>query len=945
MRIRLSTPRRRRHDAPGRFRPARHLGRLAGAAVVAALGLAPAPAPAAASTTAAAESAGTAAAGTTGAATAAGSAASTAADGRSDRIVRRFGFEELELVPVRLPRPWQNLADELGLPRFGDWAVRDDRAAEGRWALRLDPDGVPMAFGVPSGVILVYPTTDYRVRCRVRTEGIAHGRAQLVAMLCDADGRTIEGSIVRSPARRSPDRWSTLEVTVPGRFPEAVSLRVELHLLQPSRPDPADDPVAAARPTLVDVRGSAWFDDVTVEHRSRVDLTTNGAGGVIVAPLPPRLTVTVHDLTTAGLEADLLVRDADGRVVDHHRIDRVRASTPIVRELALPGHGWYEAELLVRADDVLAGRRRTAFAWIPPLARAGVRGPGRLGVAVDRADLRPAAGLAAVVAATGARATTLPLWPPDDERVTTAIDAAERLLERGLEVIAELPAASRARAAAAGLDPHQVADLLAGTDEGWREDLEPLVVRFGLRVRRWTLGPRRPAAHGAVVPVADAARAAAAALRATLPGPVPVMPVPAEHAAASGPGPEPLPRVPAEAAPETVAAWLDGRTDLVELALPELGRGRDAEIDLSLRVLHAWRAGAGTVLVDLPVDPDPGGPDRLVPAPALPVLRTLADGLQGRRVVGALRLGPEVEAWLLAGEGPDDGAVVAWSRGRVGDADRTVAVRLGSGAVTRVAARGDREAVPRDVRGRHEMRLGPAPAFFEGVDLELLRFRAALAIAPDEVPAVYRAHELELVMSNPWDVAIAGLVELGEDGTRRIRPHRVAFTLQPGETQRKPITVVFDRTIAAGEQRVPATVTVESVETERFVVDLPVEVGWKDVEVGATWRISVDDATGRRDLVVRQYVTNRGEEPVQLDAFLRGPGLGRERRPLERLEPGATAVRTFLVEDGVRRLSGAVLRYGVSERGGPAQLNRPLRIPPLAPAVETVRARGDAGPP
>ena len=251
----------------------------------------------------------------TAAATAAPADTASSAASPGGRVVRHFDFEELELVPVRLPRPWQNLADELGLPRFGDWAVRNDQSATGNWSLRLDPDGVPMAFGIPSGVLLVHPMTDYRVRCRVRTEGLGSSRVQLVSMLCDAQGRTIEASVSRSPAVRSPDQWSTIEVTAAGVHPEAVSLRVELHLLQPRRPDADANPVAAARPALVDVRGSAWFDDVVIEHRSRIEMTMSGTAGVVVAPVEPTLSVAVHDLTTAGLVGDLRIRNADGVVV------------------------------------------------------------------------------------------------------------------------------------------------------------------------------------------------------------------------------------------------------------------------------------------------------------------------------------------------------------------------------------------------------------------------------------------------------------------------------------------------------------------------------------------------------------------------------------------------------------------------------------------------------
>ena len=858
------------------------------------------------------------------------------------RIVRQFDFEELELAPIRLPQPWQNLADELGLPRFGDWAVRNDQAASGRWALRLDPDGASMAFGIPSGVVLVYPMTDYRIRVRVRTSGITHGRAQIAAVLCDAAGRPIPESLVRSRAVRSPDRWSTLEATVPGRFPEAVSVRIELHVLQPKHAGPAKGS-PATEPVHADVSGSVWFDDVTVEHRSRVELATNAADGIIIAPIQPTISIAVHDLTTSNLTAHLEVRDAEGRRVLTERFDRLRSGETTRQLLQLDRLGWYEATISVRAPEGPVGEQRIPFAWVAPPTRSGALDIGRLGVTVPL-DALPADGdLAAMITATNARLAVLPVWPPDDPRVQRMPAVLDRLLDRGVDAVAELAAVRPSLAAAAGVDPHQVAAFLARAPAGWRADLEPLVASFGLRVSHWTVGPLQlPSPTAVSVDPADVP-AAVRRLGEALPAPLVMLAESAIVGTGTEGADELIARIPAEADPHSIPEWVDGRFRTIQLDLPPIQRALDAEIDLALRVLHGWLAGAETVLVRLPFTEAALVSRGLDPGPTLPALRTLADNLQGRRVVTTLRLGDGVHALLLAGRDQRDAALAIWRDGRAGEAPRNVAVRLGASPVEQVGLRGERAWLTQDDRGRHVIPVSAAPTFVEGVDLNLLRFRAMVSLTPDHVPAVYRAHEMQLRISNPWPVPVSGLVMLADTDTWKIRPLRIPFTLQPGESLEQPMSVVFDRAIVAGEQSIPVLLTVEGVETDTIDVSLPVTIGWKDIDVAAIWRVETDPRTGRQDLLIRQFVTNRGVEPVQLDAFLRGPGLGRQQRPLPRLAAGETTARTFRVVDGVRRLAGQTLRYGIRERGGSAQLNRPLAIPAmLAPDAATAAAPTDS---
>ncbi|MFK7960080.1 MAG: hypothetical protein AB8G96_06085 [Phycisphaerales bacterium] len=867
----------------------------------------------------------------------------------ASRIIRVFEFEDAVDAPIFYPSHWQNLATTLGRPAFGTALLENDHAYSGAWSFRFSPDGVSLASGVPSGVILVHPLTDYRVRCRVRTEGLTHARARLSAALFDAAGNIIPGSRTESPGVQSPDRWSMLEVTVEGHHPEAVSLAVELHLDQPGPPANAtNEQLAIGDPVLADVSGHAWFDEVVVEHRSRAEIAINGVANVVTAPATPRLAATVFDLTTAGLTARLSVFDAAGAMVHRQVVEQVRGREQMLIDLPVPRFGWYRAQLDIVADGNPSGSRELTFAWVPPLRRPSAMPEQRFGFLVPNSVRVAAADIPAFIDLLAADAASMPVWPPgrpDQPEVWAAIN---ELLDRDVRLLMEFRSLHPDTAAQLSRDPGQVIEGLAGDPLVWDPDLEPLIIEFGLRATRWLLGAARPTDHNgaaidAPLPIgADVARARAN-LIAELPAGIFGLPVDAIDAlAARGNADELLIRIPDAASPESIGDWIGPDRSLVHLARPPGLDARDAEIDLALRILNAWRADAQTVLVDAPWRSPRETESGPWLDPVVPALRRMGDALTARTFAGELRFGEHVRAWMLRGRDSNDHALVVWTEGRSGDAPTELAIRLGRNRIESIDLRGNGSPVATDETGRHVFHVGPSPRFIRGVDLELLRFRAALRIDPGTIPAIYRAHEVELVISNPWPVAISGLVAFDEGDERRIRPLRHPFTLQPGETRRRPVTIVFDRGAVAGEHIVPTTVTVEAVDTDRFAVDLPIRVGWKDVELSATWLVTPNAETGEQDLIVRQFVTNRGTEAVQLDAFIRGPGLGRQQRPLERLAPGATGVRTFRIPAGADILAGRTLRYGVIERNGSAQLNMDLELPWFGGTITaTVPTDGD----
>ncbi len=108
----------------------------------------------------------------------------------------------------------------------------------------------------------------------------------------------------------------------------------------------------------------------------------------------------------------------------------------------------------------------------------------------------------------------------------------------------------------------------------------------------------------------------------------------------------------------------------------------------------------------------------------------------------------------------------------------------------------------------------------------------------------------------------------------------------------------------------------------------------KDVEFIAYWRL---DGVNSADLLIDQSVTNTGDRPLTLTAYVSAPGMSRQRRSMGRLQPNQTATRTFRLRNGATMLAGRTVRLGVIDASG-ARLNRALEIPERVSPVSVTGA-------
>ncbi|MHC4946713.1 MAG: hypothetical protein ACYTG1_00415 [Planctomycetota bacterium] len=824
------------------------------------------------------------------------------------RVVRHFDFEENERAPLEFPLSWyRHVAHDEGFPPFGRMAPADDAAAGGRWSFRFDLGGGSLSARVADGVLPVMPEAAHRVSVSVRTEGLHHARARLVAWLHGRDEDALPGSLVASPAVAGSD-WRELAVVLGPAPPEAVGLVVELQVIQPAHL--AAGRAAADGPRPQDVRGHAWFDDVVVRRLPRVEMTTGVPGEVAIGPRPPAVRLVVDDLAREPLAATLALVDFDGRRRDLGPVPT--GARPAAVPLPLDRHGWYRVVLEVTDAAGLVDRRTLDLAWLPDERRSA--GRSTLAVSVPpqgRADL---ALLPDLVARLGVERIVLPAGPPpgipdDALRAEALRGAIDRLLDDGVEPVVGLPVA------AGGLDGA----------------LTELMVNFGLRVRRWRIDDR----HAPV----DAVARLRAAVANYVADPIVYAPRAADDPAPAGPADR---SVPASITPTALgplaAGWAAGGRDTVMITLatgPEdSATTRSRARTLVLRTLAARRAGLEHVAIPAPWRADAEGLGAVRSDPAFAVWRQLGARLAGRRFAGELDFAAGVRCWVLEGRGPRGSALVLWRDDDAGGTPTDVAMNLGGGAIEAIDPWGNREPLPlRD--DRHELSVGDEILFVEPVDLELTRFRAAVRIEPPFAPAAHRVHEHEIVLENPWDVRISGTLRLRDLPQWRLTPRSMSFAIDPGGETRLPVSIVFPRSVTAGVRRLDAEIEVEAEDLVRLRTQPALRIGWPGVEFSAEWRREGPD------LVVTHTVTNRGPSAVNLDAWIQGRGIARRQRPVGALPPGVTAVRTFRLEGGAALLAGTTLRVGVSERQGPMRLNDTIHVPAGAGDTGEAVASGD----
>jgi len=870
------------------------------------------------------------------------------------RLIKKFDFDERPQGNFEeTPMHWIRLTGP-GLPLYngGRFDHTLGASAPPSFELRLIGGG-SVAYEYQQHDLAAIAGSDYLIVGRIRVAGLEHSRAFMAVYFVDRFDQPIPGSLrvsnLVAQTGRTPEPWQEVSIELPGDFPAAYALRLQVWVLQahvwrevdPHEPDPI---------LVQDVLGTAWFDDLAVYRLPRTRLRFSNPACFALVGRPESFIIEVINATPYPLAAELNIRDKSDQVVHRHPLElpaetnrptltRPPEAGPAARRPSGPESseslktpvpdlppGVYKARFSVLVGEQPILERELQFAVLaelpgvpPATADLGVDlGPWRGGDAEALRDLL-------TTMACGAVKVGVPMVGSlnDDQRIRYFRGLAEfarDMAQRQIEVAAVLVSAE------AGLNPGRGVPSwqLVGNDALWRRLSSPVLSFFGGMLGTWQLGIERlELAHPPGWRPRDIQ-----AVREHL-GRFITLPRLVIPQTALTPLPETNDIVSLLVSGSIPTHALSGQLEHLKGAGPErwlqlepvepAGLDRQRRLaDLARRVVLAKAAGAQRCFIPAPLELSlSAGGLTWSPTEEYVILRTLFHGLAGQRAIHSFSPAEDVTVTLFSGtSGP---LMVLWSwRNEPGCPP--LELYLG-GEPTAMDLWG--RPLPLEMRGdRVRIVPTPAPILVRGLDLALARLGLSFHVAPTQVEiAGDNAEPPVLMFQNTFDEKLTGELEILTPEGWTISPRTLPFSLEPGETlqQKLMLTLLPGQPTRQRDLDVRLALHAPRPAMLDFVVPLTVGLAEIESEVVARWE-------GER-LVVEQVVLNKSGREVSFDAVCDAPRRPRMQGLFLRLPPGERATWVYVFSDA-RELAGGLLYLSLVEIGGKRRLDQLVEVPP-----------------
>ncbi len=861
------------------------------------------------------------------------------------RMVHHFDFDERAEGNLEdIPKYWEPL-HPTGFPHYAQAAFDFSVGRLAPPSFHVAGEGRNAAYGYTGPETRVRRNSDYRLTAFVRGDRLTHARACLSAHFVDKFGQPITETLVRSRyvgGAADGDEWVPVELYLAAAPREAQTIGLIAWVLQ----KPKWSTAAPSRREIPrnDVRGGAWFDDISVYALPHVQMTTGAPGNILTPDAPHELRITLADNESPSLRGRLSITAADGGLVETQPVSVVREAgvEPIRISVGHLSPGLYHARLQVFGEaEMPIVTRDLTFARLGRLGESSRTTAKSFGVVVDpqhRSD--PAAELI-LLRHQIVRSAKLPVRPGLGNARPTVRErrATDRLLQElvksGFALTGVFVGPSSVVAGSAGADPQALFELLAGDPAAWREHLAAVVAPYASLFHSWQVGADpRPTdrVDGAGNERLDDQRALALTqLREAM---VPFITMP--HLGVSVPTeaePE-AQKFPAEQVtlalrntmpPEWFAARIDGMRSLgyqhVSVYLEPLPSDRynrrSRLADWAQRIVTARHVGADTVFVPQTwqVRETPQG--RITePNETYILLRTLA-GLLGDAEPGPrVRVSDGVHA--LAFDRGDSMVLVMWDPSAPSEG-RDYALQLGR-ADRQFDLWGRPSPLSRNAEGRHIVHLTPSPVLVPGIEPWLIGFRAALNLTPSHVESGRELVRHQVQMAYRGDRTLSGSMVLTGPDSWQITPRTFTFNLSPQRTENRAVQIRYPHTEPAGKKTITAKITLAD-ESYYLEVPLVVELSVADL---AVWGLAVVE---RDEVVLRQVVANHSDDILSFRGSAAVPGRERQYRPISRLHPGETQSVEYRFGDG-SALIGREARLVLREvNDGPRVHSLELTIP------------------
>ena len=853
------------------------------------------------------------------------------------RVLKTFDFEERRLGNEELlPMHWVKLHGP-GLPHYVNGRLDTERHRGGRYSFRFDLNGGSLIYRYGPRLIPVQRGAHYRVDAYCQTTPLPNARARLTVYLVDQDGRALPNTISHSAlyaATQDGSSWKLLTAEVTADSPAALSLVTELELLQPelyATSKPGQRPIFQQ-----DIYGSAWWDDITVSQVPEVALRTGHAGNIYRRDEPLRLNVLVSDRFTDDLVAQISVRNAEGKEVYQltgaPNVRRLEGESDrrkqMVLELPHLPPGWYEARLVMNSAGLSLGTQSIAFIVLPD---DGAASPpdGRFGFVATDVPFDAWGELPEVLPLLSAGRVKLAVWSAQGDVEQAGVESFDRLLKRFNE-LGITPTACLTEpppALADKLNGHGWKRLLNVPDSVWQPDLAFLVSRHANHLDRWQLGADGAADFVTDPSLREVYRRVYQEFSTLVDKPDLAMPWPAWYELSGNLPATVALDLPPSILPSQLPLYvqdLGGRGDhKLSLTLELLERdryGRDVQVrDLAQRVIYALAADARRIDLPLPLraTSDQAGvstePDEL-----FLVMRTLITTLSGARYRGRVAIAEGVEAFLFDRGG--QGIMALWDRGDTAGA-KDLALNLGTRPVS-IDLWGNITPLvrpPGEHQGRVSLHIGPMPIFLVDIDGPQAQLRASVAMDRPLLESSFRPHTRRIRFTNAYPQAITGTLHIKAPPGWTLNPPTFNFSLNPGETFDRELTMQFPYNSFAGNKTLGCEFYIQGEKDPMFTVPIALKLGLSDVGMQTS---ALRDG---RDIFVQQIITNYGDSPISYSAFAMYPEQARQERLVTNLAPGASTIRRYRFNN-VEPTRGAKVRMGLKELEGTRILNDEVEV-------------------
>jgi hypothetical protein len=853
------------------------------------------------------------------------------------RVLKTFDFEERRLGNDEdLPMHWTKVRGP-GLPHYVNGKLSTDRQHGGQYSFRFDLNGGGLIYRYQPGLIKVQQGARYRIDGYCQTTPLPNARARITAYFVDLDGHVVDGSVHHSElyaAQLEDDVWKKLGVSIAAESPKADSLVIELEVLQPSQYTTG----LAAEHALFeqDIRGSVWWDDVTVSQVPTVALRTDHVANIFRREETVRVGVFVSDRSTDDLMTRVSVVDAAGTEVYQ------RTGTPqATRDTSVSGQqkrmllelppmlpGWYQVKLKVSSQGRALQSAKLSFII---LAERGQQSPPDVRFGFDATDLPfdVVGELSPALAMLSGARVKLAVW--DEQGGVDPATSAQ--FDR---VLIKLGGVGISPTACLLTPPSRLTERLKGggwarllklKTEEWQPDLAFLVSRQANHMESWQMGRDGTDAFVNDPEMRQVYQGVYHEFSQLMNKPDLAMPWPAWYEL-----PNDLPAgvavsVPPSILPSQLPLYIQDvqtHTDhAISLRLQPLDRaryGREVQVrDLAQRIIYALSAGAKRIDLPLPITAthDELG-DSTEPGPLFVVMRTLFSTLSGSQFKGRIQFGDGIEGFLFDREG--EGIIALWSRGdtigtqelAVNLGDRPVSIDMWGNATPLMRSRAQG-------RGGVTLSVGPMPIFLVDIDGPQAQLRASVSVDQPALESAFRPHPRRVRFVNPYPKAITGTLHLKGPQGWTLNPPTFTINLNPGEKFDQPFTIQFPYNSVAGQKTINCDFLLSGETNPTFNVPLAMRLGLSDVGMQT---IALRDG---RDVFVEQTITNYGDKQINYSAFAMYANQPRQERLVVNLGPGVTTIRKYRFSN-VSPTQTSPVRVGLKELQGERVLNDSVEV-------------------